>query len=153
MTDRSGTPSSRSGRGASASAAPRSTTPSFVAAVYAFAVVMLGTTLPTPLYSLYGEKLGFGVATTTVVFGVYAVGVIAALIGFGRWSDVIGRRKLLIAGALLSVASAVVFLTAGPVWQLLVGRVLSGLSAGIYAGAATTAVIELAPPSWRGRGP
>ena len=151
MTDRSGTPSTRSSRGAAA--ATRSTTPSFVAAVYAFAVVMLGTTLPTPLYSLYGDKLGFGVATTTVIFGVYAAGVIAALIGFGRWSDVIGRRKLLIAGALLSVASAVVFLTAGPVWQLLVGRVLSGLSAGIYAGAATTAVIELAPPSWRSRAP
>ncbi|GAC00736.1 putative drug resistance protein [Gordonia namibiensis NBRC 108229] len=151
MTDRSGTPSTRSSRGAAA--APRSTTPSFVAAVYAFAVVMLGTTLPTPLYSLYGEALGFGVATTTIIFGVYATGVIAALIGFGRWSDVIGRRKLLIAGALLSAASAVVFLTAGPVWQLLVGRVLSGLSAGIYAGAATTAVIELAPPSWRGRAP
>ncbi|TYQ11486.1 UNVERIFIED_ORG: putative MFS family arabinose efflux permease [Gordonia westfalica J30] len=151
MTDRSGTPSTRSSRGAAA--ATRSTTPSFVAAVYAFAVVMLGTTLPTPLYSLYGEELGFGVATTTVIFGVYAAGVIAALIGFGRWSDVIGRRKLLIAGALLSAASAVVFLTAGPVWQLLVGRVLSGLSAGIYAGAATTAVIELAPPSWRGRAP
>ncbi|MCK8614549.1 MFS transporter [Gordonia sp. C13] len=151
MTDRSGTPSTRSSRGAAA--ATRSTTPSFVAAVYAFAVVMLGTTLPTPLYSLYGEELGFGVATTTIIFGVYAAGVIAALIGFGRWSDVIGRRKLLIAGALLSAASAVVFLTAGPVWQLLVGRVLSGLSAGIYAGAATTAVIELAPPSWRGRAP
>nr|WP_064570897.1 MFS transporter [Gordonia sp. LAM0048] len=114
---------------------------------------MLGTTLPTPLYAIYGEELGFGVTTTTVIFAVYAAGVIAALIGFGRWSDVIGRRKMLIAGAILSAISAVVFLTAGPVWQLLLGRVLSGLSAGIYAGAATTAVIELAPASWRGRAP
>ncbi|QHD86876.1 MFS transporter [Gordonia sp. JH63] len=142
MSDRSHTPAS-----------PAPTGAPFAAAVYAFAVIMLGTTLPTPLYAIYGEELDFGVTTTTVIFAVYAAGVIAALIGFGRWSDVIGRRKMLIAGAILSAVSAVVFLTAGPVWQLLLGRVLSGLSAGIYAGAATTAVIELAPASWRGRAP
>ena len=80
-------------------ASPAPTGASFAAAVYAFAVIMLGTTLPTPLYAIYGEELGFGVTTTTVIFAVYAAGVIAALIGFGRWSDVIGRRKMLIAGA------------------------------------------------------
>ncbi len=126
---------------------------SFIAAIAAFAVVMLGTTLPTPLYSIYAKDLGFGVTTTTVIFAVYAAGVIVALICFGRWSDILGRRPLLIAGAILSAISAVVFLTAGPVWQLMIGRVLSGLSAGIYAGAATAAVIELAPASWRHRAP
>ncbi|GAA3696319.1 MFS transporter [Gordonia hankookensis] len=125
----------------------------FVSAVCAFAVVMLGTTLPTPLYAIYSGELGFGVTTTTVIFAIYAAGVIAALIIFGRWSDVVGRRPLLVAGALFSVASAIVFITAGPVWQLMIGRVLSGLSAGIYAGAATAAVIELAPPGWRQRAP
>ncbi|MDS1114027.1 MFS transporter [Gordonia westfalica] len=138
----------------SASASARTASgASFLAAVYAFAVVMLGTTLPTPLYSTYGAELDFGVMTTTLIFAVYAAGVIAALVTFGQWSDVVGRRKLLIAGAALSAISAVVFLTAGPVWQLMVGRVLSGLSAGIYAGAATNAVIELAPPSWKDRAP
>lgn len=126
---------------------------SFSAAVFAFAVVMLGTTLPTPLYSTYAATLHFDVLTTTIIFAVYAAGVIVALICFGRWSDQLGRRPLLAAGALLSFASAIVFITAGPVWQLMIGRVLSGLSAGIYAGAATAAVIELAPPSWRHRAP
>lgn len=126
---------------------------SFAAAALAFAVVMLGTTLPTPLYAIYAAELGFGVVTTTVIFAIYAAGVIAALIVFGRWSDAVGRRPLLLAGALLSAASAVVFLTAGPVWQLMIGRVLSGLSAGIYAGAATAAIIELAPGRWQGRAP
>nr|WP_124711575.1 MFS transporter [Gordonia insulae] len=141
------------------SASPRSTSRrtsggwAFASAVLAFAVVMLGTTLPTPLYSIYSTELGFGVVTTTVIFAIYAAGVITALVVFGRWSDVVGRRPLLVAGALLSVASAVVFITAGPVWQLMIGRVLSGLSAGIYAGAATAAVIELAPRRWRSRAP
>ncbi|GAA4685203.1 MFS transporter [Gordonia humi] len=124
---------------------------SFAIAVFALTVVMLGTTLPTPLYPIYGDHLGFGVLTTTVVYAVYATGVAGALILFGRFSDILGRKPLLLAGALLSVASALVFVTAGELWQLILGRVLSGLSAGIYAGAATAAVIEAAPLSWRGR--
>ena len=114
---------------------------------------MLGTTLPTPMYALYAQRLHFGVLTTTIIFATYAAGVLTALLLFGRWSDVLGRRPLLIAGAVCSIASAIVFLTAGPVGQLLVGRVLSGLSAGIYAGAATAAVIESATPKWRARAP
>ncbi|AFA74420.1 putative major facilitator superfamily transporter [Gordonia polyisoprenivorans VH2] len=125
----------------------------FAAAVAAFAVVMMGTTLPTPLYAIYGAELGFGVTTTTVIFAVYAAGVIAALIVFGRWSDVIGRRPLLLAGVVISAISAVVFVTAGGLAELLAGRVISGLSAGIYTGTATAAVIELAPRSWQSRAP
>ncbi|MBE7195395.1 MAG: MFS transporter, partial [Gordonia polyisoprenivorans] len=125
----------------------------FAAAVAAFAVVMMGTTLPTPLYAIYGAELGFGVTTTTVIFAVYAAGVIAALIVFGRWSDVIGRRPLLLAGVAISAISAVVFVTAGGLAELLAGRVISGLSAGIYTGTATAAVIELAPRSWQSRAP
>jgi MFS family permease len=44
-----------------------------------------------------------------------------------------------------------VFLTAGPVWQLLVGRALSGLSAGVFTGTATVAIVEAAAPQWRSR--
>ncbi|CAM3705310.1 MFS transporter [Smaragdicoccus niigatensis] len=121
--------------------------------VFAFAVVMASTTIPTPLYALYSAKLGFGVLTSTVIFAVYAAGVVAALIICGRWSDVVGRRPMLIVGVILSVASALAFVTAGPVWQLMVGRVLSGLAAGIYVGTATAAVIEFAPESWRHRAP
>nr|WP_274381531.1 MFS transporter [Gordonia desulfuricans] len=125
----------------------------YAAAVAAFLVVMMGTTLPTPLYSIYGSELHFGVTTTTVIFAVYAAGVIAALVVFGRWSDVVGRRPLLLAGAVLSAFSALIFLTSDDIVGLLTGRVVSGLSAGIYAGAATAAVIELAPSSWRSRAP
>jgi len=125
----------------------------FAVVVFAFTVVMASTTIPTPLYALYSAKLDFGVLTTTIIFAVYAAGVVAALIICGRWSDVVGRRPLLLAGIVLSLASALVFVTAGPVWQLIIGRVLSGVAAGIYAGTATAAVIELAPASWRHRAP
>ncbi|GAA5051960.1 MFS transporter [Nocardia callitridis] len=123
----------------------------FAILTYTFTVVMLATTLPTPMYALYAQRLHFSVLTTTVIFATYAAGVIAALIGVGRWSDVLGRKPLLLAGIVISAASSLTFLTAGPVWQLLIGRALSGISAGIFAGAATAAVIEAAAPAHRAK--
>jgi len=112
---------------------------------------MVGTTLPTPMYALYSERMHFDVLTTTVIYATYASGVLFALLAFGRWSDAVGRRPMLVAGAAFAVGSAVAFLVADSVPLLLVGRVLSGLSAGIFTGTATAAVIEAAPPNWRSR--
>lgn len=126
---------------------------SFALLAYAFAAIMAGTTLPTPMYALYAARMDFAVLTTTVVFATYAVGVLLALLVFGRWSDAVGRRPMLLAGAVCALASAVVFLAAQSVPELLVGRFLSGISAGIFTGTATAAVIESAPESWRGRAP
>jgi MFS family permease len=118
---------------------------------YSFAAIMVGTTLPTPMYALYAERMHFAVLTTTVIYATYAGGVLFALLAFGRWSDAIGRRPMLLAGVAAALASAGVFLIADSVSLLLVGRVLSGLSAGIFTGTATAAVIEAAPPQWRSR--
>lgn len=123
----------------------------FAGLVLAFGVVMTGTTMPTPMYALYQRELGFSPLGQTVIFAVYAVGVLAALLIAGRWSDAVGRRPLLLAGLASALLSSLVFLVAGPVWVLLVGRLLSGVSAGIFAGAATAAVIEAAPEAWRTR--
>src|SRR5262245_5034866 len=123
----------------------------FAATAYAFVVVMLGTTLPTPLYPTYREEFGFSELTVTVIFATYAVGVIAALLLFGGLSDQIGRRRILLPGVAFSALSAVVFLTANDTGPLLVGRLLSGLSAGIFTGTATAALLDFAPPDGRSR--
>ncbi|MEU0072972.1 MFS transporter [Streptomyces sp. NPDC006332] len=110
-----------------------------------FAVCMVGTTLPTPLYGLYQEKFGFSELTVTVVFAVYAFGVIGALLLAGNVSDAVGRRPVLLTGLGFAAASAVCFLCAAGLGWLYAGRLLSGLSAGLFTGAATVYVIELAP--------
>lgn len=116
---------------------------------YLLAAAMMGTTLPTPIYALYAERMHFDVLTTTVIFSTYAVGVLTALLVFGRWSDAIGRRPMLLAAVGFAVASAVVFLFADTVPVLLIGRLLSGFSAGIATGTATAAIVEAAPESRR----
>jgi predicted MFS family arabinose efflux permease len=107
-------------------------------------VTMLGTTLPTPLYLLYQQRFGFSTATITVIFAAYAVGVLAALVLFGRASDAIGRRRTLLPGLACAILSALVFLGAQDLGWLIAGRVLSGLSAGIFTGTATATLVDLA---------
>ncbi|CAM5644898.1 hypothetical protein SCALM49S_02933 [Streptomyces californicus] len=58
---------------------------------------MAGSPLPTPLYGLYRAQLGFSELMVTVVFAVYALGVIATLLLAGNVSDEAGRRPVLLA--------------------------------------------------------
>jgi MFS family permease len=68
---------------------------------------------PTPLYAIYQQHWGFTPITTTVIFGIYAITVLVALLVFGRLSDYTGRRPVLLAAIAVQAASLVVFATAG----------------------------------------
>ncbi len=118
---------------------------------YAFFVTMTGVTIPTPLYPIYGRMFGISPVFITVIFAVYAVGVIAGLLLVGKLSDQIGRRPVLLPGLLLAMLSSVVFLIANDAALLYVGRVLSGLSAGVFTGTATATLVDLAPGDRRSR--
>jgi MFS family permease len=113
---------------------------------YVFAVTMLGTTLPTPLYVIYQAQFHFSTSLITLIFATYAVGVLVALLVAGRSSDQVGRRPVLAAAIGLSIVSAVIFILASGVGWLFAGRVLSGLSAGLMTGTATAALTETARP-------
>jgi MFS family permease len=114
---------------------------------FVFAATMLGTTLPTPLYVIYQAQWHFSPALVTVIFAVYAVGVLAALLLAGRSSDQAGRKPVLTTALGASALSTVVFILAPNVEVLLAGRILSGLSAGLMTGTATAALTELVPAS------
>ncbi|WP_370416540.1 MFS transporter [Streptomyces fradiae] len=116
-----------------------------------FVVCMAGTTLPTPLYPLYQQEFGFSELTVTVVYAVYAFGVIGVLLLAGNASDTVGRRPALLWGLGFAAASAGCFLAADGLPWLYAGRLFSGLSAGLFTGAATAYVLELAPPGGASR--
>ncbi|HEY2476398.1 MAG TPA: MFS transporter [Candidatus Cybelea sp.] len=121
----------------------------FALAAIAFLITMIGTTLPTPLYPIYKAHFQIAAIWIPVIFAVYAIAVVVGLLFFGRLSDEVGRRGVLLAGLTLSGASAVVFLLSRSIAPLFLGRVLSGLSAGIFTGTATALLVELAPKERR----
>jgi predicted MFS family arabinose efflux permease len=112
---------------------------------YVFTAVMLGGTLPAPLYPFYVDALGLSPLDVTVIFSAYAVGTLAALLLGGGLSDRVGRRPVLAGAVLVAAASTAVFLAWPTFPGLLLGRVLSGLSVGLTTGTATAALAELHP--------
>jgi len=113
---------------------------------------MAATTLPTPLYDLYAMRFGFHTLTITVLFAVYAVGVVLTLVLFGQLSDTIGRRPVMLSAVVISVVSSLILAAAQGLGLLVLGRIVSGLAAGLMTGAGTAAVIDLFPPGRRGAG-
>ena len=129
----------------SASAAARHLSPA--ASFYLLASItvsfLAGSAAPTPLYPLYQAMWGFSPVTLTVIFGIYALAVLAALLVAGRLSDHLGRRPVLIAASVAQVLVMLMFATAASVTGLLVARVLQGVTTGTAIGAVGAAMIDL----------
>jgi MFS family permease len=115
----------------------------FWVAALAFLVNMGFSAVPTPLYSLYQRRDHFSTFMVTVVYAVYAVGVIGSLFLGGHVSDWIGRKQVFVPALLLNVVSALVFLLAPSLPGLLIARVITGVSVGLTTATATAYLAEL----------
>ncbi|HEX4418621.1 MAG TPA: MFS transporter, partial [Kofleriaceae bacterium] len=117
------------------------------AAFYLQASIILfflaGSSAPTPLYAVYQAAWGFSPITVTVVFGSYALAVLAALLVVGSLSDYIGRRPVLIAATVLQAVAMGIFATAHGVGALLAARIVQGISTGAAAGAVGAGLLDL----------
>ncbi len=107
--------------------------------------LLASSSVPTPLYATYQAKWGFSDLTVTVIFGVYALAVLAALLVFGSLSDHVGRRPLLLGGLGLQVVVMLIFAVAGDLDVLLAARVLQGLATGASLGAIGAGLVDLHP--------
>src|SRR5262249_47733892 len=76
------------------------------------AVMFVGATLPTPLYTLYRHVFGFGGVMLTLIYAVYVLGNLTALLIFGRLSDQIGRRAVTLPAIGVAFLSTLAFVFA-----------------------------------------
>ena len=116
--------------------------------VFLFGLLVLGLAvsgIPSPLYSVYQRAWHFSSLTVTVIFAVYALAALLALLVVGRLSDSIGRRPVLIAAELLLLAGFGVFLEAHNAGYLMVARALHGAAVGSIAAVAGAALLDLRP--------
>ncbi|MFJ4875278.1 MFS transporter [Streptomyces sp. NPDC088745] len=115
-------------------------------------LLLLSSSAPSPMYVLYQQRWHFSATLLTVVFGVYAVAVLAALLLFGSLSETLGRRRVLLVSLVGEVLSMALFIGARDVLWLLAARVVQGLAVGLATGAVSAALIELSPPGSPARG-
>jgi predicted MFS family arabinose efflux permease len=130
-------------RVSSASPGTRSPTASLAALASVDVMFLATTAAPTPLYALYSSQWHLSAADITLVFGVYALFMLAALLALGRISDHVGRRPVMLAAIAVQVVAMAVFATAGGLPALLVGRVLQGLSTGAGIAAVGAGLVEV----------
>lgn len=103
----------------------------------------MGSTLITPLYALYRHAFGFSEITLTLIYSVYVVGNLTAVLFFGRLSDRIGRRTVSLPALGLAAVSMLLFLCARGTGSLFAARALSGFAVGIATGTGTAWMIDL----------
>ncbi len=107
------------------------------------AVMFVGAIMPTPLYPLYRQEFGFSGVTLTLIYAVYVLGNLGALLLFGRLADQIGRRPASLLAIGVGFAATIAFAIAAATPWLFAARALSGFSTGLGASAATAWIAEL----------
>jgi MFS family permease len=106
-------------------------------------VMFMGSTIVTPLYSLYAKQFGFSGIVLTLIYAAYVIGNLTSLFFFGGISDSAGRRRIVLRALTGAGVSAAIFLFASSTPWLFAARVLSGFSVGLAAGAGTAWIAEL----------
>ena len=112
-------------------------------------LLMFASSAPSPLYGVYAARWHFSATTETVVFAVYAIGLLAALLVVGRLSDHLGRRRVILAALVVEAGAMVCFIAAGSTSLLLLGRALQGVATGGAIGALSAALVELSAGAGR----
>ncbi|HEX3841709.1 MAG TPA: MFS transporter [Acidimicrobiales bacterium] len=101
----------------------------------------------TSLLIAYHQHLGLAFSLNEALFGIYALGLIPALLVGGPASDRWGRRTVVRPAAVMSVAATLVLMAGAHSTPLLfVGRFLAGTVSGAVFAAGTAWVKELSVP-------
>ena len=120
--------------------------------VFSFAGAMLiaaSSSAVTPLYHLYQASMHLTPFWITIVFSSYVASLLTALLTVGGLSDYVGRRPVILAALLLNASAMVLFSEAQGVGQLILARMVQGLSVGVGTTALGAAILD----TNRARGP
>ena len=117
---------------------------------YALSAGIIGAALfasvaPSPLYQTYAHLWGFSSVVLTLVFGTYAVGVLAALLLAGRVSDLAGRRPVLAIALSALLAATALYMGAQSVAWLFAARAVQGLATGLALATASAGLLDFHP--------
>ncbi|GMQ77433.1 MAG: MFS transporter [Gammaproteobacteria bacterium] len=105
-----------------------------------FTLRMLGLFMIFPIFSLDADLYSGNTATLTgLAIGIYGLTQALFQIPFGRLSDRIGRKKVIVAGLIIFAVGSAVAASADSIWGVIIGRALQGFGAIASAVLALTA--------------
>ena len=93
---------------------------------------MVGFGIVIPVLPLYAEGSRFGATNSQLMWivGIYSLFQLVCAPLFGKWSDRIGRKPVLVVSILGTAVGFVVLGAANTVWMLVLGRIIDGASGG-----------------------
>jgi hypothetical protein len=126
----------------------------WVPVAVALAGIGWGSTQFSPMLLIYSRTLDLPTATLDALFGVYVLGMVPGLLIAGPIADARGRRPVVVAAAILSLAAtAAIILGAHHLDWLFAGRLAAGVSSGMVFGAGSSWLRELSLPPFGAVGP
>lgn len=111
---------------------------------------LVGFGLVIPLLPFMAPSLGGDSTDVAFIMITYALGAALVSPAWGRLSDKSGRRQALVLALLCSCIAYIVTALADTLWQVYLGRALSGLAAGSLP-VATALMADLSPPERRAK--
>jgi DHA1 family multidrug resistance protein-like MFS transporter len=123
-------------------------------------VVMIGFGITLPVLPFYVERLALAegasqqssVLHVALLTGVYALMQLIFAPLWGRWSDRIGRRPLILSGIAGYVIAQVLFGLATSLWLLYTARILGGILSSATLPVSAAYVADMTSEEERGRG-
>jgi MFS family permease len=103
-----------------------------------------------PLLPLFASDLGAGPSLIGFVMGASTLTGIVLKLPAGAWSDLLGRRPLLVLGALVFAALPFTYLGISTLAALIMLRFVHGGATAIFGPVASASLSDIAPPSKRG---
>lgn len=104
----------------------------------------------TPLLPLFARELGAGPALIGFVMGASTLTGVVVKLPAGALSDIFGRRRLLLAGALVFASLPFMYLVASTLAVLVLLRFVHGAATAIFGPVASASLSDIAPASKRG---
>ncbi|WHT79409.1 MFS transporter [Pseudomonas rhodesiae] len=116
--------------------------PSLVFLAITLLTFLTASSAPTPLYHLYQQHLDFSAGMLTLIFGVYALSLLAALLTVGSLSDYLGRKPVIFAALILEMLAMLLFINESSVAWLIVARTLQGFATGMATAVLGAALLD-----------
>lgn len=115
-------------------------------------LVMVGLGIIIPILPFYAESMGATATHLGVLFAVYALMQFLFSPYWGRYSDRVGRRPVLMIGLIGLSISLVLFGLAWELWMLYVARVMGGVLSSAILPTVRAYIADSTTPEQRGQG-